>query len=280
MSILITSLIIITVLVIVVYVTIGIVYSSSNTYTDLLPSVTSLTAQTQILDSGSVKTTLLSQGGSTVAGFFNVQFGDRTIRMQDPVSPAGLRPPPSLTYTTLVGVKGAFELQISPSRLFFDVSGAPNVQIPQSTAQLIVYTTHRSFDTVSLPPLPQQTWVFISILRDGRRFDVMYDDKIVASHRIDTYPLAVPNPLVLGDKALLGQAVHMFTKSSRATPSQISALRATYSDTTGKPPVKFPLPFLPIAFGNVQTACIPGIPCNPVSTPPTNALKAWSSRYA
>jgi hypothetical protein len=108
----------------------------------------------------------------------------------------------------------------------------------------------------------------------------MYDDKIVASHRIDVYPLSIANPLVIGDKALLGQAIHMFTKSSRATPTQISALRASYSDMTGQPPVKFPLPFLPIPFGNVQTACIPGIPCNPVSAPPSNALKAWSSRYA
>ena len=229
------------------------------------------------MDSGTVKTSLLSQGGSTVAGFFNVQFGDRTVRMKDTNVEFT---PPALTYTTLLGVKGSFEFQIAPSRLFFDVSGGNDVQVPQSTAQLIVYTTHREFTTIPLPPLTQQKWIFISILRDGRRFDVMYDDKIVASHRIDVYPLSISNPLVIGDKALLGQAIHMFTKSSRATPNQISALRASYSDMTGQPPVKFPLPFLPIPFGNVQTACIPGMPCNPVSAPPSNALKAWSSRYA
>jgi len=277
MAILVTSFIIILLATIVVYVVIGIVYSSSNTYTDLLPTLTSLSAEKQIVDSGTVKTSLLSQGGSTVAGFFNVQFGDRTVRMNDILVGKEL---PAMSYTTLLGVKGSFEFQIAPSRLFFDVSGGPNVQSPQSTAQLVVYTTHREFITIPLPPLTQQKWIFISILRDGRRFDVMYDDKIVASHRIDVYPMAVPNPLVIGDKALLGQAIHMFTKSSRATPTQISALRASYSDMTGQPPVKFPLPFLPIPFGNVQTACIPGIPCNPVSAPPSNALKAWSSRYA
>jgi hypothetical protein len=277
MAILVTSFIIILLATIVVYAVIGIVYSSSNTYTDLLPTLTSLSAEKQIVDSGTVKTSLLSQGGSTVAGFFNVQFGDRTVRMVDVLVGNA---PPAMSYTTLLGVKGSFEFQIAPSRLFFDVSGGPNVQSPQSTAQLVVYTTHREFITIPLPPLTQQKWIFISILRDGRRFDVMYDDKIVASHRIDVYPMAVPNPLVIGDKALLGQAIHMFTKSSRATPNQISALRASYSDMTGQPPVKFPLPFLPIPFGNVQTACIPGIPCNPVSAPPSNALKAWSSRYA
>ena len=280
MAILVTSFIIILLATIVVYTVIGIVYSSSNTYTDLLPTLTSLSVEKQIMDSGTVKTTLQSQGGSTVAGFFNVQFGDRTVRMKDPTVPVGPNLPPALTYTTLLGVKGSFEFQIAPSRLFFDVSGGNGIQMPQSTAQLIVYTTHREFTTIPLPPLTQQTWVFISILRDGRRFDVMYDDKIVASHRTDVYPMAVPNPLVIGDKALLGQAIHMFAKSSRATPNQISALRASYSDMTGQPPVKFPLPFLPIPFGNVQTACIPGIPCNPVSAPPSNALKAWSSRYA
>ena len=277
MAILVTSFIIILLATIVTYTVIGIVYSSSNTYTDLLPTLTSLSAEKQIVDSGTVKTSLLSQGGSTVAGFFNVQFGDRTVRMNDILVGKAL---PAMSYTTLLGVKGSFEFQIAPSRLFFDVSGGPNVQSPQSTAQLVVYTTHREFITIPLPPLTQQKWIFISILRDGRRFDVMYDDKIVASHRIDVYPMAIANPLVIGDKALLGQAIHMFTKSSRATPTQISALRASYSDMTGQPPVKFPLPFLPIPFGNVQTACIPGIPCNPVSAPPSNALKAWSSRYA
>lgn len=277
MAILITSFIIILLATIVVYTVIGIVYSSSNTYTDLLPSLTSLTTETQIVDSGTVKTSLLSQGGSTVAGFFNVQFGDRTIRMKDTNVEFT---PPALTYTTLLGVKGSFEFQISPSKLFFDVSGGKGIQMPQSTAQLIVYTTHREFTTIPLPPLTQQKWIFISILRDGRRFDVMYDDKIVASHRIDVYPLSIANPLVIGDKALLGQAIHMFTQSSRATPNQISALRASYSDMTGQPPVKFPLPFLPIPFGNVQSSCVPGMPCNPVSAPPNNALKAWSSRYA
>lgn len=277
MAILVTSFIIILLATIVTYTVIGIVYSSSNTYTDLLPTLTSLSAEKQIVDSGTVKTSLLSQGGSTVAGFFNVQFGDRTVRMNDILVGKAL---PAMSYTTLLGVKGSFEFQIAPSRLFFDVSGGPALQSPQSTAQLIVYTTHREFTTIPLPPLTQQKWIFISILRDGRRFDVMYDDKIVASHRIDVYPMAIANPLVIGDKALLGQAIHMFTKSSRATPTQISALRASYSDMTGQPPVKFPLPFLPIPFGNVQTACIPGIPCNPVSAPPSNALKAWSSRYA
>ena len=277
MAILVTSFIIILLATIVTYTVIGIVYSSSNTYTDLLPTLTSLSAEKQIVDSGTVKTSLLSQGGSTVAGFFNVQFGDRTVRMNDVLFGKAL---PAMSYTTLLGVKGSFEFQIAPSRLFFDVSGGPAIQSPQSTAQLIVYTTHREFTTIPLPPLTQQKWIFISILRDGRRFDVMYDDKIVASHRIDVYPMAIANPLVIGDKALLGQAIHMFTKSSRATPTQISALRASYSDMTGQPPVKFPLPFLPIPFGNVQTACIPGIPCNPVSAPPSNALKAWSSRYA
>jgi len=277
MAILVTSFIIILLATIVVYTVIGIVYSSSNTYTDLLPSLTSLSKETQIVDSGTVKTSLLSQGGSTVAGFFNVQFGDRTLRMNDILVGKQL---PAMSYTTLLGVKGSFEFQIAPSRLFFDVSGGHNVQMPQSTAQLIVYTTHREFITIPLPPLTLQKWIFISILRDGRRFDVLYDDKIVASHRIDVYPMAISNPLVIGDKALLGQAIHMFTKSSRATPNQISALRASYSDMTGQPPVKFPLPFLPIPFGTVQTACVPGMPCNPVSAPPSNALKAWSSRYA
>ena len=59
-----------------------------------------------------------------------------------------------------------------------------------------------------------------------------------------------------------------------------SEQRAKYVDTTGAIPSTYPIPFLPIPFGDIQTVCSPGLTCDAVTRPPTNPLKAWRSLYA
>ena len=263
MSLLITSMVIILTVSILAYTIVGIIYSTSNVLQDLASSTIQLNKANTVLDSASVKSTLFSQGGSTVAGFFNVTMGDRTTR----VGPTN--------FTTLIGVNGGFEVQIAPSSL--------SPEHATNTARLIVYTeggSTKKMEVVELPPFPQQKWVFLSILRDGRRFDVMYDDKIVASHRLTLYPVPINNPLVAGSPQLLGQAVHIFVAGSRISPTVLSQQRAKYVDTTGAIPSTYPIPFLPIPFGDIQTVCIPGLTCDAVTRPPTNPLKAWRSLYA
>lgn len=260
MSLLITGIVIILTISILAYVIVGIVYSTSSVMQDIATSTIQLNKANTVLDSASVKTTLLSQGGSTVAGFFNVTMGDRTTRMG------------AANFTTLVGVKGGFEFQIAPSSIAADQT--------KNTARLVVYTDGGHTEIVDVPPFPQQTWVFLSILRDGRRFDVMYNDKIVASHRLDLYPTPISNPLIAGSPQLLGQAVHIFVANTRISPAQISQQRAKYVDMTGAIPSPYPVPFLPIPFGNLQASCIPGLTCDTVTKPPTNHLKAWKSIYA
>ena len=263
MSALIISGIIIVLLSIVVYIIVAIVYSPSNLGKDLAPSALNLNKQSNVLDSASVKTTLLSQGGSTVSAFVNVQFGNRTT---------SINRSRETRFAILLGVKGSFEFQLTPS----------TATQGQSTAQLVVYTEGAGKgkeEIVELPPLPLQKWVYVSILRDGRRFDVMYDDPIVGSHRMDYYPIPTANYLTIGSSHFMGSAIHIFAEGYRLTPNQISQQRALYADMTGRPPIKFPLPFLPIPFGYMQTQCIPGLPCKAVSAPPTNRLKEWKSIY-
>ena len=263
MSALIIGGIIVGVLSIVVYIVIAIVYSPSNLGNDLASSALDLHKQSIVLDSASVKTTLLSQGGSTVSAFVNVHFGNRTPTISNSQK---------TRFVTLLGVKGSFEFQLTPS----------TATQGQSTAQLLVYTEGGSEvknEILELPPLPLQKWVYVSILRDGRRFDVMYDDKIVGSHRMDYYPVPIANYLTIGGSNFMGSAIHIFAEGYRLTPNQISRQRAIYADMTGRPPIKFPLPFLPIPFGYLETQCIPGLPCKAVSAPPTNRLKEWKSIY-
>lgn len=240
------------IIVVAIYVVVGVVYSATGVE-DFAPTPISLDAPIQVLSSDVSQKKLLSKGGSTVAGFFNVRFGDRTASSD------------SKTSIRLLGVAGSFEVTISPT----------------STQMSIV--TNKGIETIDLPRFPQQSWVFLAILRDGRRFDILYNDTIVASHRLDQYPLNVTNPFVVGASGLLGEAIHILVNDRRLSPKQIAGLRASFADTNGAPPQKttFPMPNLfALSLKNLQVACIPGLPCNPVTSPPANHLKAWSSMYS
>ena len=240
------------ILAVVTYVIIQYVYGKS-TIKDLLPTSTSLAAVTNVYDSDSVKTNLLTTGGSSVMGFFNVRLGDRTMHV-------------GKEFQKLVGVDGSFTFNVS-----------------QSGAQLVITTSNgsRTTETIELPTFPMQKWVFLAILRDGRRFDVIYNDRIVASHRLEYFPAVTSNPLTVGNPALLGNVIHVIVAPYRLTPTEVAVQRARLSDTNGAPPsaqdTKFGMPAIP--FSGLHVKCLPGIPCNPVTQPPSNHLKAWSTPY-
>jgi len=238
---------------------------------DYLPTMVSLSKATYPLTSSEAHTALYSGSGSTLAGMFNVTIGDRTNQTVTSTTN---------NYTTLFGIYGSMEFQLAPA----------NIATTDSTARLLISTKGTNglaVETVPLPPLPAQKWVFIGILRDGRRFDVIYNDKIVASHRLDAYPnTGIQNRLQVGidppnetsSSRFLGNAIHLIALNYRMPPRDLAVLRAQYIDTTGAPPTPLPFPF-PIDLFSVQTVCLPGIPCNPVEKPPPNRLQAWSTPY-
>ena len=215
-----------------------VVYSKNNKQNpgpvDYMPKMVDLSKSTYPLDSNRAYKLLLSGAGSTLAGLFNVRIGDRTNQVSGPTTNS---------YSTLFGVYGSMEFQIAPA----------NVTTTDSTARLLVAMQDGKTETVPIPPLPAQKWIFIAILRDGRRYDVLYNDKIVASHRLDSLPnTATQNQLQVGSKPasskapsrFLGHAIHLFALDYRMTPLEVAKLRSNYVDTTGAPPEPLPFPFL------------------------------------
>jgi hypothetical protein len=236
---------------------------------DYMPKMVSLSKATYPLTSNQAYKLLFSGSGSTLAGLFHVTIGDRTNQLSGPKTNA---------FTTLFGVYGSMEFQIAPA----------NISTMDSTARLLIATQSSKTEIVPLPALPAQKWVFIAILRDGRRYDVLYNNKIVASHRLDSLPnTAIQNQLQVGSNPasltapsrFLGHAIHLFALDRRMSSLEVAKLRSNYVDTTGAPPDPLPFP-VPIQFPSLRTVCIPGVPCNPVDKPPPNALEAWSSPYA
>ena len=242
---------------------------------DYMPSEVSLNTATNVIGSNEAHKILLSGPGATLAGLFNVTIGDKTTQTATATTN---------NFSTLFGIRGSIEFQLAPA----------NISNPNNTAQLLITTNARGADNaflteaIPLPPLPAQKWTFIVILRDGRRFDVLYNDQVVASHRLTYYPnTGVQNQLQVGQSPLtttaparfLGSAKHLFAFNYRMALGDLAALRAKYVDTTGAPPTPLPFPS-PFDLTLPGICAIPGLPCNPVNQPPPNSLQAWSTPYS
>jgi len=241
----------IVVLAIIVYLVVGLVYGKA-TIQDTAPKIIPINTPKVVYDSDSVKNNLLSHGGSTVMAFVNVRFGDRTTKIGN-------------EFISVLGVKDSFSFDITPE-----------------SAQLTVMTqagTSLEEEIIPIPKLPLQKWICVSILRDGRRFDILYDDQIVASHRLQYFPRVVLNPLIIGNTSLLGNGIHVLVAPYRLTPTDVAKQRAKLVDMNGRP-VKagtaFGLPPIP----SMELVCLPGLPCNQISKPPTDRLKSWYTPYS
>lgn len=240
------------------------IYSGDNIM-DVLTTLTPLSKQKQIVMAEKVQSTLLEKGGSTVMGFFNIQQGDRTATYIDKLRPDEYKP--------LMQVVNNWYLEIS-----HNPGGIQN-----TNARLRVTTKDSSGtatdEIIDLPSLPKQKWVCIAILRDGRRFDVMYDNKIVSSQRLQNYPVVISNPLLIGNKSLDGSAIHVIISDHRLTPTEVDRERLKYVDTNN---MIIESNAIDMSFPNIRlfSQCPPGLPCDPVTKPPRNNLLQWKTPYA
>jgi hypothetical protein len=238
---------------------------SEDTIMDVLTELTPLSESKQIVTAEKTQSTLLEKGSSTVMGFFNIQHGDRTAKYIDKLRPD--------EYIPIMYVAGnwSFEISQGPSGLL------------DTNARLRVVTKNSSGEATNqimeLPSLPKQKWVCISILRDGRRFDIMYDNKIVASQRLQWYPVIISNPLRIGNKKLGGSAIHIIICDRRLTPSEVDRERLKYVDTNN---MVIESNIIDMSFPNIRlfSQCPPGLPCDPVTKPPRNNLLEWNTPYA
>jgi len=239
-------------------------YSGDNTM-DVLTELTPLSAPKQIVMADKTQSMLLEKGGSTIMGFFNIQHGDRTKKYIDKLRPD--------EYTPVMYISGNWS---------FEISQRPG-GVLDTNARLRVTTkdsSGRAVDEImDLPSLPKQKWVCIAMLRDGRRFDIMYDNKIVASQRLHNYPVIISNPLFIGNKKLGGSAIHIIISDRRFTPTEVDRERLKYVDTNN---MVIEGNAIDISFPNIRlfSQCPPGLPCDPVTSPPRSNLLQWKTPYA
>ena len=245
-------------LLLVVYIVVYMFYPSSGN-NDVLPTMTPLNVKKEIALADIVKKIILGTSSSTVMGFFKLENGNRTISYQN-------------EYIPLLQVENNWRLEVMPSSMG-DQNPATRLQVRTQRG------ASKQTEIIDLPPIPRQKWVFIAILRDGRRFDVIYDKQIVASHRLNDYPVVISSPLSIGYDKLNGSAIHVILNSARLSPEYVERLRSSYVDTNNAiledNPLNLSLPNL-----SFLAQCPSGFPCDTVTKPPANNLVQWSTPYA
>lgn len=226
---------------------------------DVLPKMESLSTKKDIVTPDEIQKKLLGSSGSTVMGFFKLNDGDRTTKYVD-------------QYTSILQVANNWFLDISPSPIGKDRTSARlRVQVKGNDGL--------NTETIELPSIPKQKWIFIAILRDGRRFDIIYDNKIVASHRLANYPVIISSPLSVGNKGIDGSVIHVIINDKRMTPNEVERERVRFVDTNN---MIIEDNSIDISFPKFKffAQCPSGLPCDTLTKPPNDNLDQWSTPYA
>lgn len=120
------------------------------------------------------------------------------------------------------------------SQLIVKTEGAP-VSVAASTG-----ASQKYIETLTLPPIHLQKWTMVTVAREGRRFDVYYDDTIVLSQKTMYMPVSnISNSnfrgITSGSAGLVGQLCVANVYNYRINSQQVVANHTATSDTRGRP---------------------------------------------
>lgn len=193
------------------------------------------------------------------SGYVNVLNISKVIRVELLASPDAGRP--NAASTQLVVRTTGMDHPV--------VNGRTNISLPK------IQTVFE--ETIPLPEIPFQKWTFLTLAREGRRFDVYYNGKLVASKRtqnvVDTR--AAFGPIVAGDPNLIGKMAFVQSFGEKLSQPQIMEQYKANSDTTGQPIISAPLNIFDYLPNCKDGGCISGPTVRPASP-----LLDWQTPYA
>jgi len=208
----------------------------------------------------------------------------------------------------------------------FDIAGIVKLEVlttpdasrqSKAMSQLVVQTegtatsggdgqsmiSQKYIETIQLPIIPFQKWVYVTVAREGRRFDIYYNDKLVVSKKlinmpISNYAKSSLSGVVSGTDGLGGTIAVANMYNYRHSITDVVNMYSTYADTRGNPYVNNTGPtitlgdavgmnptYSPTMFSSMygmipsMNMCPPeGCFKAPAITPETSAL-SWSSSY-
>jgi hypothetical protein len=189
--------------------------------------------------------------------------------------------------------------------LFLEVLVAPDASRQQkAAAQLVIKTQNVEnvfVESIVLPPLDVQKWTYVTISREGRRFDIFYNNTLILSKsaQYSMYPMGPLSTTTSGSSGLEGKLINANIYNYRLSSMDVANKYAENADTRGRPffndslnPVGirniggiFPT-YSSTMFSSVASFIPPIRICPPegcIASPtiqPANPLYQWSTPYA
>ena len=173
----------------------------------------------------------------------------------------------------------------------------PSVTAGQTSPQ-------RYVETLMIPPLPLQKWTMVTVARQGRRFDVYYNDQIVLSQTTQYMPVSTVSAaggsgVNSGGEGISGQIALLNVYNYRLSTRDVYVKYHEMADTrgapyltsggskyTGKdpyglvPPVSTSLTASLGQFGESLNPCAGGGCLNAPTIRPANPMYDWSVSFA
>jgi hypothetical protein len=217
----------------------------------LTPSHGTLIGQPSIGNSSNVRDLFLSPPSGTLMVYVRLQINNKTqtLGQDEPLR--------------ILQLGNALQLQIR------NKSGT-------SSTRLAVLTQNpdSEIEYIDLHNFPEQTWVHIVIVREGRRFTVYYNGKVAGSDRTKYFPTINSSQFILGDKRLNGSFALPKLVPVAYHIDEIQNELSKTSDTRHEP-------YMPSKSIFTGLGCPSGILCFSTSTQPiSDPLKIWKTPYA
>ena len=136
-------------------------------------------------------------------------------------------------YKNLISLYGVYNLEVLP---FPDASRQNTV-----STQIAVNTKSADetfVETIPLPPIPLQKWVFLTISKSGRRIDVYYNDSLVSSTTmLNMITTLNPSGTIVqaGNPTLSGSIGLLSITGHTTTIGEVASIYSQTSDTRGSP---------------------------------------------
>lgn len=164
--------------------------------------------------------------------------------------------------------------------------------------------SQKYIETLTLPAIPLQKWMFVTVARDGRRFDVYFNNTIVLSQKTLNMPISnvsnsSMNGVTSGSPGLIGQLALANVYNYRLSTRDVSEKYSQYADTRGRPYLNntgnpmnlsdvggilptYASTFTSAIFGYIPSLslCPKGGCLNPPAIRPASPLYDWSTPYS
>jgi hypothetical protein len=206
-------------------------------------------------------------------------------------------------YNTIFNISGIVSLEaiatpdasrqgLATIQLVIKTEGEAPTSATDSNSHNAVSGSQKYIETMALPPIKLQKWTYVTIGRDGRRFDVFYNDKLVLSQKTAFMPVAnitAGNMSgITSGSSIDGQIANVTVFNTRLSISQVAANYSTYADSRGTPYVNSSsntLLYSPTISTNISSyipnisLCPNGSCISPPAIQPPSPLYQWVPTY-